>query len=128
VTRRASGRREDDGDRVAARLWTELKLDGKRQLQSAIFPEGLRFDGTACGTAVTCFAFSLLGKNSSGGGKLASPPGFDGGGTRISAGVLGRLHQGYRGCLTPSVRRVAHGCRPYPPVSIRTFFACVDMV
>lgn len=60
----------------AARLWAELKLEGKRQLQAAIFPEGIRFDGTALGTAATCLAFSQLGDISSDGETLASPPGF----------------------------------------------------
>lgn len=44
----------------AARLWLELNLDQKQQLQSVLFPEGLRFDGEKFGTAVTCLAFKQL--------------------------------------------------------------------
>ncbi len=29
----------------AARLWAELGIDGKRELQQALFPQGLSFDG-----------------------------------------------------------------------------------
>ena len=61
----------------AGRLWSELQLDGKRQLQAVIFPKGLRFDGTAFGTTVTCLAFSQLGEKTSEEGRLASPPGFE---------------------------------------------------
>jgi hypothetical protein len=44
----------------AARLWIELGLDQKQQLQQVLFPEGLRFDGEQFGTAVTCLAFKQL--------------------------------------------------------------------
>jgi hypothetical protein len=40
-----------------ARLWMELGLDQKQQLQQALFPEGLRLDREEFGTAVTCLAF-----------------------------------------------------------------------
>ena len=41
----------------AARLWAELGIDGKQELQRALFPEGLSFDGEEFGTAVTSLAF-----------------------------------------------------------------------
>ena len=37
----------------AARLWVELGIDGKQELQQALFPQGLSFDGQEFGTAVT---------------------------------------------------------------------------
>jgi len=44
----------------AARLWAELGIDGKQELQQALFPEGVSFDGEEFGTAVTSFAFNSL--------------------------------------------------------------------
>ena len=41
----------------AARLWAELGIDGKQELQQALFPQGLSFDGQEFGTAVTSLAF-----------------------------------------------------------------------
>ena len=41
----------------AARIWAEASLDQRQRLQQVFFPEGLRFDGEAFGTAVTCLAF-----------------------------------------------------------------------
>ncbi len=44
----------------AARLWAELGIDGKQELQQALFPEGVSFDGEEFGTAVTYFTFNRL--------------------------------------------------------------------
>ena len=41
----------------AARLWAELGIDGKQDLQQALFSQGLSFDGQEFGTAVTSLAF-----------------------------------------------------------------------
>ena len=61
----------------AARLWMELALDQKQQLQQVLFPEGLRFDGEKFGTAVTCLAFKQLAVSEGEKARLASPPGFE---------------------------------------------------
>ena len=42
----------------AARLWAELGIDGKQELQQALFPQGLFFDGQEFGTAVTSWLSS----------------------------------------------------------------------
>ena len=47
----------------ADRLWMELSLDQRQQLQEVLFPEGLRFDGERFGTAATCLAFKQLAEN-----------------------------------------------------------------
>jgi len=47
----------------APRLWMELSLEQRQQLQRTIFPEGLPFDGEQFGTAVTCLAFKNFGGN-----------------------------------------------------------------
>jgi hypothetical protein len=57
----------------AARLWMELPLDQKQQLQQVLFPEGLRFDGEKFGTAVTCLAFKQLAESKGDESSLASP-------------------------------------------------------
>jgi hypothetical protein len=61
----------------AARLWMELGLDQKQQLQQVLFPEGLQFDGETFGTAVTCLAFKQLDESGSARSDLASPAGFE---------------------------------------------------
>ena len=61
----------------AARLWAELELDQKQQLQRVLFPEGLRFDGETFGTAVTCLAFTQLRPSTSSKNGVASPAGFE---------------------------------------------------
>ncbi len=61
----------------AARLWMELRLDQKQQLQQVLFPKGLRFDGERFGTAVTCLAFKQLAESESHESNLASPTGFE---------------------------------------------------
>jgi site-specific DNA recombinase len=61
----------------AARLWMELGLDQKQQLQQVLFPEGLRFDGEKFGTAVTCLAFKQLAENGEPRSEVASPTGFE---------------------------------------------------
>lgn len=57
----------------AARLWMELGLNKKQQLQQVLFPEGLRFDGEKFGTAVTCLAFKQLDENGNLKSGMASP-------------------------------------------------------
>jgi hypothetical protein len=59
----------------AARLWMELALDQKQQLQKALFPNGLQFDGERFGTAVMCLAFDKLGGNGGTESEVASPTG-----------------------------------------------------
>lgn len=61
----------------AARLWVELRLEQKQQLQKALFPEGLEFDGEQFGTAATAFVFKDLAVENGAGDGLASPPGFE---------------------------------------------------
>jgi hypothetical protein len=61
----------------AARLWRDVAPEEKLQLQQAIFPEGLRFDGEQFGTAVTCLAFKQLGQPSNKKSSVASPTGFE---------------------------------------------------
>ncbi len=41
----------------AARLWAELGIYGKQDLQQELFPQGLSFDGQEFGTAVTSVTF-----------------------------------------------------------------------
>ena len=60
----------------AARLWAELGIDGKRELQEALFPDGLSFDEQGFGTAVTSFAFNELGAIQRAETSLASPRGL----------------------------------------------------
>ena len=60
----------------AERLWMELGLDQKQQLQQVLFPEGLRFDGEKFGTAVTCLAFKQLAEIGEPESSMASPAGF----------------------------------------------------
>ena len=59
----------------AARLWAELEIDGKTELQQAIFPEGVSFDGEEFGTAVTSMAFKHFEALRPTGTDLASPTG-----------------------------------------------------
>ena len=61
----------------AARAWMEANLEQRQQIQSAIFPEGLAFDGQGFGTARTCLAFKWLEQSKSVENDLASPPGFE---------------------------------------------------
>ena len=41
----------------AGRVWQEASSQQRRQIQSAIFPKGLPFNGREFGTALTCLAF-----------------------------------------------------------------------
>jgi hypothetical protein len=41
-------------------VWLEASLTQRRQIQRAMFPEGLPFDGREFGTAPTCLAFCNL--------------------------------------------------------------------
>jgi hypothetical protein len=61
----------------AAKLWTEVGLDQKQQLQQTFFPEGLRFDGREFGTVVTCLAFRSFGEVGEVKSGMASPTGFE---------------------------------------------------
>ena len=61
----------------AARLWMELSLGQRQQLQKALFPNGLHFDGEKFGTAITCLAFKQLGETGEVKSDVASPPGFE---------------------------------------------------
>ena len=61
----------------AARVWVEASLDQRQRLQEVFFPEGLRFDGAAFGTAVTCLAFKDFEELRPTGTDLASPTGFE---------------------------------------------------
>jgi hypothetical protein len=47
----------------AAHIWVDASLEQRRQIQSAIFPEGLPFNGREFGTAPTCLAFMQLEKS-----------------------------------------------------------------
>ena len=61
----------------AARLWRAASLDQRQRLQRVFFPEGLRFDGEAFGTAVTCLAFRDFGELGPTETGRASPTGFE---------------------------------------------------
>ena len=61
----------------ATRLWEQAPLEQKQRLQSVFFPEGLTFDGSKFGTAVTCLAFAQLPAFSGAEEGLASPTGFE---------------------------------------------------
>ena len=61
----------------AARLWVELDIGGKQELQQALFPEGVSFDGEEFGTAVTSLAFKHFEALRPIGSELASPTGFE---------------------------------------------------
>ena len=74
----------------AARAWMEASLEQRQQIQSAIFPEGLPFDGRDFGTAPTCLAFKQLGKSYATENGLASPPGFV---ALWNAELLGRVNR-----------------------------------
>jgi hypothetical protein len=68
------------GERVLTsvdRLWPEVGLEQKQQLQLALFPEGIQFDGERFGTAVTCLAFNQLGGDFATKSNVASPTGFE---------------------------------------------------
>ena len=62
--------------RNVGRAWLEASLDQRQRLQQVLFPEGLRFDGEAFGTAVTCLAFKDFGELRPTGTDLASPRGI----------------------------------------------------
>jgi hypothetical protein len=59
------------------RLWPEVGLAQKQQLQLALFPQGVQFNGDTFGTAVTCLAFRQLGEDSASKSNVASPTGFE---------------------------------------------------
>jgi hypothetical protein len=54
----------------------ELGLAQRRQLQAALFPKGLQFDGEKFGTAATCLAFKKLDGSGGSNSGMASPTGF----------------------------------------------------
>jgi len=43
-----------------SRAWTEANLVQRQQIQAAVFPEGVPFNGREFGTAPTCIAFMQL--------------------------------------------------------------------
>ena len=61
----------------ASSFWRECSADQKQRFQSILFPEGVRFDGESCGTAVTCLAFNVLPTNSANNSSLASRTGVE---------------------------------------------------
>ncbi len=61
----------------AGRLWQEASLPQRQQLQAALFPDGLVFDGRSIGTGRTCFAFNVLQEARTKNEGMASPPGFE---------------------------------------------------
>jgi len=73
----------------AAHLWMELDLNPKQQLQQALFPQGLAFDGEKFGTVVTCSAFKRLTDDASRNSGLASPDGLALVGPRMSRSISG---------------------------------------
>ena len=61
----------------AAHVWLEASLAQRQQIQRAILPAGLPFNGREFGTAPTCLAFSRLQEIDGCGNGMASPPGFE---------------------------------------------------
>lgn len=61
----------------ATGLWVAASLDQKQRLQRVFFPEGLKFDGKAFRTAVTCLAFKQLAASECHENAVASPTGFE---------------------------------------------------
>ena len=61
----------------AARVWLEASLPQRQQIQRAIFPEGLPFNGREFGTAPTCLAFNRLAESPAPENGMASLPGGD---------------------------------------------------
>ena len=62
----------------AAALWTNASGDDPKALQTALFPNGLVWDGAGFGTVTTCIAFGQLEGLRDAKNGLASPPGFEG--------------------------------------------------
>ena len=60
-----------------ASIWIEASLTQRQEIQSAIFPNGLPFDGQSFGTATTCLMFNGLASFSSIKNRVASPTGFE---------------------------------------------------
>ena len=58
-------------------IWLDATLPQRQDIQSAVFPSGLPFDGENFGTAATCLLFSDLGVIRSAENDLASPTGFE---------------------------------------------------
>ncbi len=58
-------------------IWLEATLSQRQQIQRAIFPNGIPFDGRSFGTAETCLLFKQLQVSGGVGNGLASPPGFE---------------------------------------------------
>ena len=59
----------------AARLWVELGIDGKQDLQQALFPQGLSFDGQGFGNRRNLLGFQAVGGQRRGGIKFGVPKG-----------------------------------------------------
>jgi hypothetical protein len=58
-------------------IWLDANLPQRQEIQSAVFPSGLSFDGETFGTAATCLMFSELAGIQSNKNDLASPTGFE---------------------------------------------------
>ena len=58
------------------RLWPEVGLEQKQQLQAALLPSGITFDGKRFGTALTCLAFKQLEEARDVKSSVASPTGY----------------------------------------------------
>lgn len=61
----------------AGRLWSEYDPRRRRDLQKALFPEGLEFDGEGFGTPITCLFFRDLDASDGEGEDLVRPRGFE---------------------------------------------------
>ena len=61
----------------AARLWPSLDLGQKIRLQSAVFPNGVAFDGGSFGTPELTSVFNYLRAIENQSEGMASPTGFE---------------------------------------------------
>ncbi len=61
----------------ATALWNQASVEAKQDIQRALFPKGLDFDGSEFGTVVTCLAFSQLQDYNVPNNQVASPTGFE---------------------------------------------------
>ena len=61
----------------ARALWVQATAEQRVRLQAVLFPEGVPFDGSRFGTAVTCLAFAQLADSAEQKDGVASPTGFE---------------------------------------------------
>ena len=61
----------------ARALWVQATAEQRVRLQAVLFPEGVPFDGSRFGTAVTCLAFAQLPEPGGQKDGVASPTGFE---------------------------------------------------